>query len=57
MRLSESIAQLAKGIPVSTIALELGYQTSSAFITMFKKAMGESPQQYLKTHIEASRRA
>lgn len=55
LRLSESIAQLAEGVPVSTIALKLGYQTSSAFITMFKKAMGESPQQYLKTHIAASR--
>lgn len=57
LRLSESIAQLAEGVPVSTIALKLGYQTSSAFITMFKKAMGESPQQYLKNHIEASRSA
>ncbi|OON41746.1 hypothetical protein BTJ39_00845 [Izhakiella australiensis] len=48
LRLVESISRLAKGMPVATIAAELGYRSSSAFITMFKKAMGDTPQGYFK---------
>lgn len=48
LRLVESIARLAKGMPVSTIATELGYRNSSAFITMFRRAMGETPQRFLR---------
>jgi AraC-like DNA-binding protein len=48
LRLVESISRLAKGMPVSTIATELGYRNSSAFITMFRRAMGETPQRFLR---------
>jgi AraC-like DNA-binding protein len=48
LRLVEAVSRLAQGTPVATIAVELGYQTASAFITMFKKSMGETPQRYLK---------
>jgi AraC-like DNA-binding protein len=48
LRLVESIARLAKGMPVSAIATELGYANSSAFITMFRRAMGETPQRFLR---------
>ncbi|WP_321818579.1 MULTISPECIES: helix-turn-helix transcriptional regulator [unclassified Paraburkholderia] len=49
LRLVESIARLAKGMPVSTIAADLGYRNSSAFITMFRRAMGETPQRFLRS--------
>jgi AraC-like DNA-binding protein len=29
------------------VSLELGYETPSAFITMFKKTMGKSPRRFL----------
>jgi AraC-like DNA-binding protein len=48
LRLVESISRLAKGMPVATIATELGYRNSSAFITMFRRAMGETPQRFLR---------
>ncbi|MFT4063669.1 AraC family transcriptional regulator [Paraburkholderia sp.] len=48
LRLVEAVAKLALDVPVSTIAAELGYQSSSAFISMFRKTLGETPQRYLK---------
>lgn len=48
LRLVESMTRLAKGMSVAMIADELGYRSSSSFITMFKKAMGETPQGYFK---------
>jgi len=31
---------------VITIAMDLGYDSPSAFISMFKKALGKTPGQY-----------
>jgi AraC-like DNA-binding protein len=49
MRLVESVSRLVKKMPVSAIASELGYRNAGAFITMFRKAMGETPQRYLRS--------
>lgn len=46
--LAEAVARLALDVPVATIATELGYQSSSAFISMFRKTPGNTPQRYLK---------
>jgi AraC-like DNA-binding protein/quercetin dioxygenase-like cupin family protein len=48
LRLVEAIGRLALGRPVAAIASELGYQSSSAFISMFRKTLGETPQRYLR---------
>jgi AraC-like DNA-binding protein/quercetin dioxygenase-like cupin family protein len=48
LRLVEAVARLALDVPVGTIAADLGYQSSSAFIAMFKKTLGDTPQRYLK---------
>lgn len=48
LRIVEAVSRLALGSPVSAIATELGYRNSSAFIAMFRKAMGETPQRYLR---------
>lgn len=48
LRLTEAVTRLAQQIPVRTIANELGYQSVSAFVTLFKKNYGDTPQRYLR---------
>lgn len=42
-----AIERLTEGASVQTVAFSLGYESASAFITMFKKIMGQSPGKYL----------
>lgn len=44
-----ALERLAKGHLVQSVALDLGYESPSAFITMFKKAMGKPPGKYMAT--------
>ena len=46
IRILESLRRLAVNDPVTTIAIDLGYDSPSAFISMFKKALGKTPGQY-----------
>lgn len=48
LRLAEALARLALGAPVAAIARDLGYQSPSAFIAMFRKMLGDTPQRYLQ---------
>lgn len=41
-----ALQQLAAGRPVQQVAGNLGYDSVTAFITMFKKALGRPPAQY-----------
>ena len=41
-----ALQRLAQGNSVQAVALDLGYESASAFITMFKKIMGKSPARY-----------
>jgi AraC-like DNA-binding protein len=45
-RLLCALRLLADGVPVSTIALDLGYSTASAFISLFRRTFGETPSSY-----------
>ena len=45
-RLLRALELLATGQPVTTIALDLGYDNVSAFIAMFKRVMGVTPGRY-----------
>jgi AraC-like DNA-binding protein len=45
-RLLAALEVLAAGESVTTAALEVGFQTPSAFITMFRRAMGTTPARY-----------
>jgi len=47
LRLHEALARLAQGEPVTTVAYEIGYDSPSAFIAMFRKTLGATPGQYL----------
>lgn len=49
LHLIVALSQLSEGIPVQTIAGNLGYDSVTAFITMFKKALGKSPAQYFSS--------
>ncbi|WP_084652501.1 AraC family transcriptional regulator [Ottowia thiooxydans] len=41
-----ALRQLAEGSPVQQVASNLGYDSVTAFITMFKKSLGQPPAQY-----------
>jgi AraC-like DNA-binding protein len=46
LRLLHALRLLGEGEPVTTVALEAGYRSASAFISMFKKALGATPFRY-----------
>jgi AraC-like DNA-binding protein len=43
-----ALPRLAAGEPVTTVALDLGYESAAAFTTMFKRMLGTSPRSYLR---------
>jgi AraC-like DNA-binding protein len=55
-RLLRGLEQLAAGEPVTSVALDLGYETPSAFIAMFRRALGTSPGRYFRER-QADRRS
>jgi AraC-like DNA-binding protein len=46
LRLLEAVALLAAGVPVTEVALNLGYNGTSAFRAMFRRATGRKPSSY-----------
>ena len=46
VRILEALRRLGRKEPVTKVAIELGYDSPSAFISMFKKALGKTPGQY-----------
>ncbi len=53
-RLLESIRRLAAGAPVTTVAIDLGYESPSAFSTMFRRALGIAPRAFIAGSEDAS---
>lgn len=47
LRLVKAVERLAEGAPVTNVALDLGYESPSAFIAMFRREMGTTPGRYL----------
>lgn len=45
-RLLAAVSLLTEGQPVTNVALDLGYESASAFIAMFKTALGTTPSRY-----------
>lgn len=43
-----ALPRLVAGEPVTSVALDLGYNNPASFTTMFKRALGASPVQYLR---------
>jgi len=52
-----SIQRLTKGESVQTVALELGYENASGFVTMFRKALGKPPARYLAERASSAARS
>lgn len=48
VRILEALRQLGNGQSVTSVALDLGYDSVSAFIAMFRKALGCTPGQYFR---------
>lgn len=46
MRQAHAAALIARGMPMSQVAEELGYASQSAFSAMFRKTFGQSPSQF-----------
>src|SRR2546425_1974562 len=56
LRMLHALRLLAAGEPVTTVALEVGYDSTSAFISAFKSAVGTTPGRYYADgHIGASK--
>ncbi|MHC8380607.1 AraC family transcriptional regulator [Pseudomonas sp. LB3P14] len=49
-----SLQRLTKGESVQTVALELGYESASGFVTMFRKAVGKPPARYLSDRMASA---
>lgn len=49
MRLLEAIDRLGSGQAVTRVALDLGYESPSAFIAMFRRTLGASPGKYFRS--------
>lgn len=47
VRIEEACRLLLSGMPIASVALELGYSDSSNFYTAFKQEQGCTPKQYL----------
>ena len=45
-RVLEAMGRLGGGVPVTQVALDLGYESVSAFSAMFRRAAGTSPSHY-----------
>jgi AraC-like DNA-binding protein len=48
VRLLEALRLLAAGHPVTNVAYDVGYESPSAFVSMFKRALGKTPGQYFE---------
>ncbi|MBR0835038.1 helix-turn-helix transcriptional regulator [Bradyrhizobium manausense] len=49
LHLIVAIRELAAGASVQQVSADLGYESVTAFITMFKKALGKPPAKYLSS--------
>ena len=48
-RLLEGLRRMGAGDTVADVALDLGYSSASAFISMFRREVGETPRRYLES--------
>jgi len=54
LRLLEALRLLGRREPVTNIALDVGYSSLSAFVSVFRKALGVTPGRYFRSDTEAS---
>lgn len=49
VRVMEALSLLAQGRPVTSIAFEVGYDSPSAFTSMFRRTVGQPPSAYARS--------
>lgn len=54
VRLLAALARLAAGEKVTSVALDLGYDSPSAFIAMFRRQLGVTPSRYFDAETSSS---
>jgi AraC-like DNA-binding protein/mannose-6-phosphate isomerase-like protein (cupin superfamily) len=52
--LMAALSRLSSGVPVTQVALDLGYDSPSAFSSMFRKALGQSPSGFVRARFAGS---
>lgn len=55
VRLLEALSRLAVGQPVTTVALDVGYSSPSAFTAMFRRTFGAAPTEYFAATTASAR--
>ncbi len=45
-RLLAALSALAEGVPVTQVAFDVGYESPSAFVAMFRRSLGQTPARY-----------
>ena len=53
LHLIVALRELASGASVQQVSSDLGYESATAFITMFKKALGKPPAKYFESVLQA----
>jgi AraC-like DNA-binding protein len=48
LRLVEALRLLAVGEPVTSVALDVGYESPSAFVSAFRRTFGVTPGRYFR---------
>ncbi|WP_246178078.1 AraC family transcriptional regulator [Pandoraea horticolens] len=48
VRLARAVDWIARGVPVATVAMRLGYANPAAFSAMFRRALGVSPREFTR---------
>lgn len=54
LHITLALQSLSRGAAVQTVATDLGYESASSFITMFRRVLGTSPARYMARRLEAS---
>jgi AraC-like DNA-binding protein len=49
-----AIQKMSRGATVQRVALDLGYESASSFVTMFRKALGTSPARHMAGRLTSS---
>ncbi|NYT64576.1 helix-turn-helix transcriptional regulator [Alcaligenaceae bacterium] len=52
-KLLAALEWLAEGQQILSVALDLGYQTQSAFTVMFRRSLGITPSEFIKSVVQA----
>ncbi len=55
--ISLALQWLSQGTPVQSVAEQLGYESASSFVFMFRKVLGTSPAKYMTKRLAASANA